>query len=553
LGGGLVSVYGPIELTVVVCGLTLEHPFFYYEDNPTFLMGIDLLTALTIDCESRCVWSKHTLLCHVRQNLADATAKSTLHVNADKFLDTVPSLPVLFPDVETRESPDDHVDETALTQLSMALKHPVLENKCESSSTSDLVLDEMQTKSTSVRLSPLTAIDVGIQCDESSVVTMLDDPVVSTDRSCCDRTGMLSSSEIFCPVQSTLNPQAPSFVTTFEPSPASLARMRNQRLCSSAVACPDDWESSPTQSSLVEHPMSLLSPIEDHDEDVTLLKSHFDPGGPDFPVQVREPDGEHTVSIPTVEGLPEHVTQLFLDTFQQDDFPIEATHGFKKLLIDHQHTFAISSADIGFCSILQHNIDTGDAHPIRQAPKKPPLAAREAEDEILNEMLKTGVTEPSMSSWASLVCIVRKKDNTFRFCIDYRRVNEVSKKDAYPIPDIQDALDNLRGAKYFATFDLLSGYWQLGLTEMAKERSAFCTRRGLFHFTRMPFGLTGAPSTFCRLMSIVLREYLWEICLCYLDDNHFRTNTARVARPDEHYLGQTWTESETIQMRSFQD
>jgi len=161
--------------------------------------------------------------------------------------------------------------------------------------------------------------------------------------------------------------------------------------------------------------------------------------------------------------------------------------------------------------ILQHGIDTGDAQPIRQAPRKPPLATRE--DKILTEMLKTGVIEPSMSSWASPISLVRKKDNTFRFCIDYRRVNAVSKKDAYPIPDIQDALDHLRGAKYFATFDLLSGYWQLGLTERAKERSAFCTRRGLFHFTRIPFGLAGAPSTFCRLMSIVLREYLWEICL----------------------------------------
>ena len=75
-----------------------------------------------------------------------------------------------------------------------------------------------------------------------------------------------------------------------------------------------------------------------------------------------------------------------------------------------------------------------------------------------------------------------KKDGTFRFCIDYRRVNAVSKKDAYPIPDIQDALDNLRGSKYFATIDLLSGYWQIEMTDREKERSAFCTRRGLFHF-----------------------------------------------------------------------
>jgi len=90
--------------------------------------------------------------------------------------------------------------------------------------------------------------------------------------------------------------------------------------------------------------------------------------------------------------------------------------------------------------------------------------------------------------------------------------------DAYPIPDIQDALDNLRGSKYFATIDLLSGYWQIGMTDRAKERSAFCTRRGLFHFTRMPFGLSGAPGSFCRLVSIVLRDLLWVICLCYLDD-----------------------------------
>jgi len=133
-------------------------------------------------------------------------------------------------------------------------------------------------------------------------------------------------------------------------------------------------------------------------------------------------------------------------------------------------------------------------------------------------MLSTGVIEPSHSPWASPVCMVRKKEGTYRFCVDYRKVNSVSKKDAFPVPDIHDALDHLRGAKYFATFDLLSGYWQLGLTERAKERSAFCTKRGLFQFTRMPFGLAGAPSSFCRLMSIVLKDLLWEICLCYLDD-----------------------------------
>ena len=223
---------------------------------------------------------------------------------------------------------------------------------------------------------------------------------------------------------------------------------------------------------------------------------------------------EQTIDV----ELPEHLNVLFCQTVEGADLSHDTIKELKTLLYDHKDTFASSSADLGFCDIIQHDIDTGDACPIKQSPRRPPLAAKEAEDEILNDMLSTGVIEPSNSSWASPVCLVKKKDGTFRFCIDYRRVNAVSKKDAHPIPDIQDALDHLRGAKYFATFDLLSGYWQLGLSERAKERSAFCTRRGLFHFTRMPFGLSGAPGSFCRLMSIVLRDLLWVICLYYLDD-----------------------------------
>ena len=213
--------------------------------------------------------------------------------------------------------------------------------------------------------------------------------------------------------------------------------------------------------------------------------------------------------------LPEHVNVLFCQTVESSDWPLDTIKGLKQLMYDHKDTFATSSADLGFCDILRHDIDTGDARPIKQSPCRPPLAAKDAEDEILDDMLQTVVIELSTSS---CVCLVKKKDGTFRFCIDYRCVNTVSKTDAYPLPDIHDALDHLRGAKYFATFDLLSGYWQLGLTERAKERSAFCTRRGLFHFTRMPFGLCGAPGSFCRLMSIVLRDQLWRSCLCYLDD-----------------------------------
>jgi len=92
--------------------------------------------------------------------------------------------------------------------------------------------------------------------------------------------------------------------------------------------------------------------------------------------------------------------------------------------------------------------------------------------------------------------MVRKKDGSYRYCVDYRRMNSVTIKDAFPVPDVKDALDSLRGAKYFATIDLSSGYRQLGMTQRAKERSAFCTRRGLYQFTRMPCGLSNAPASF---------------------------------------------------------
>jgi len=144
--------------------------------------------------------------------------------------------------------------------------------------------------------------------------------------------------------------------------------------------------------------------------------------------------------------------------------------------VTHQDVFARSPTDIGYCDLLQHDIDTGDAAPFRQPPRRPPLASGTAEDDLIAEMLSADVIEPSDSPWASPVCLAKKPDGSYRFRVDYRRVNAVSRKDAYPILDIQDGFDSLRGATHFATIDLLSGYWQIGMTPRAQERSAFCTR-----------------------------------------------------------------------------
>ena len=133
-------------------------------------------------------------------------------------------------------------------------------------------------------------------------------------------------------------------------------------------------------------------------------------------------------------------------------------------------------------------------------------------------MLEQGVVEPSDSPWAAPIVLVRKKDGTTRFCVDYRKLNNVTRKDAFPIPHIGDTLDTLGGSQWFCTMDLASGYWQIGMDDKDKSKTAFTTHRGLYQFNVMPFGLSCAPATFSRVMELVLRGLQWDRCLVYLDD-----------------------------------
>ena len=133
-------------------------------------------------------------------------------------------------------------------------------------------------------------------------------------------------------------------------------------------------------------------------------------------------------------------------------------------------------------------------------------------------MLELGVLEPSVSSWASPLVLITKKDGKPRFCVDYRQLNTVTVRDAYPLPRIDDTLELLQGAKYFTTLDLASGYWQLALHPDDREKTAVVSHFGLFQFTVLPFGLTNAPATFERFMETQLKGCLGKTCLVYLDD-----------------------------------
>ena len=111
-------------------------------------------------------------------------------------------------------------------------------------------------------------------------------------------------------------------------------------------------------------------------------------------------------------------------------------------------------------------------------------------------MLENKVIRPSTSPWSSPIIMVRKNDGSWRFCIDFRKLNSVTHKDAYPLPRIDETLESFAGSTIFSTLDLASGYWQVELEEPDKEKTAFSTTEGHFEFNVMPFGLTNAPSSF---------------------------------------------------------
>ena len=137
----------------------------------------------------------------------------------------------------------------------------------------------------------------------------------------------------------------------------------------------------------------------------------------------------------------------------------------------------------------------------------------------VQQMLSSGVIRPSNSPWASPVVMVKKKDGSLRFCVDFRQLNAATIKDTHPIPRIDDLFDALHGARWFSTLDLKSGYWQVPIQEQDKEKNAFRTSSGqLFESNQVLFGLCNAPATFSRLMDRVLAGLHWETCLFYLDD-----------------------------------
>ena len=226
-----------------------------------------------------------------------------------------------------------------------------------------------------------------------------------------------------------------------------------------------------------------------------------------------------------MDGVPDPGTAElpdYLEDIVQGSHPSLGESGrqlLRDLLHKYEHVFPAPGEPVtGRTKSVQHEIEINDARPVRCGPRRLAPAGLRREQDCVKEMLSGGQIEPSDSPWASPVVLVTKKDGSTRFCVDYRRLNSLTVKDAYPLPRIDDSLRLLGNQQWFSTMDLASGYWQVAMSPDAQKKAAFVTNEGLFQFRVMPFGLCNAPATFERLMDRVLCGMRWSRCLVYLDD-----------------------------------
>lgn len=223
-----------------------------------------------------------------------------------------------------------------------------------------------------------------------------------------------------------------------------------------------------------------------------------------------------------VENFRDPTTRVF-DQLRLDHLNREEKTNLLKLIADYEHIFHVEGQQLTFTNAVKHRINTKDDVPIHVKSYRYPFSHREEVQRQISKMLDQGIIRPSNSPWTSPVWIVPKKldatgQKKWRLVIDYRKLNEKTIDDRYPIPNITDILDKLGRCMYFTTLDLASGFHQIEVDSRDIAKTAFNVENGHYEFLRMPFGLKNAPSTFQRVMDNVLREHIGVRCLVYMDD-----------------------------------
>ena len=244
----------------------------------------------------------------------------------------------------------------------------------------------------------------------------------------------------------------------------------------------------------------------------TGFTHHLEAGeylGEAIPATVVDPppdDPAETLAV-TTDTMGEEQTaerkKKLLQLLPEPELPPREKQTLYNFLAGYHHIFSLEG-ERGETDLVQMEINTGDAPPKKQPTRRVSFTLRQEVARQLDQMQKQGVIQPSRSPWASPIVLVRKRDGSHRFCIDYRGLNAVTKADSYPLPRIEDLLDQLGQSAYFSSIDLASGFWQIRMHPDSQEKTAFTTQQGLYEFRVMPFGLTNAPAVFQRLMQQVV-------------------------------------------------
>ena len=216
---------------------------------------------------------------------------------------------------------------------------------------------------------------------------------------------------------------------------------------------------------------------------------------------------------------PKRTEELNLDLDNNQLDPTQLLQ-LKTLIGHNRDVFAKDMSELGASNTFYHTIDTGDAPPQRQQYYRTTPTARAEIEKQVKEMLEHDIIEPSDAIWQSPVVLVKKKSGDYRFAVDYRRVNNVTKQISQPLPRLDSMLDTIGDAqpKFFSSLDMSSGFWQILLDPETKDKSTFTCQMGNFSFKRMPFGLVNGPATYTIMMNKVLQGLTWKFLLCYMDD-----------------------------------
>ena len=233
--------------------------------------------------------------------------------------------------------------------------------------------------------------------------------------------------------------------------------------------------------------------------------------------EIDDQEGTKPLTLSRPEQVQKLLDELDLQGLDQRDD--EERRQALELFEEYQDIFTLEPREIGCCDLAEHRIHLTKDEPFKERYR--PINPRYQEEvrDHIQKMLKAGAIKPSDSPWSNAVVLVRKKDGDLHFCIDFRRLNAITKKDSFPLPWIQEAIEYLLGARVFSCIDLNSGFWQIPMEEESKPYTVFTVGSyGFYQFERMPFGLCNAPATFQRCMQECLGELNLSYCLIYMDD-----------------------------------